>query len=143
MKKAATIASILLLVGVATLVWRATGTWSTVCKSDSPDGSLQAVIRCHSVPTLMDGREHYYLAFEPERDFRPIADADSVTVKTSASAVKNDQVVYEWKKKHYVGYLQGFDDLGKRRPSSVQWEADGTVTLLSQDGIAGQYEFKK
>jgi len=136
---------ILFTIGIvitAVVIWWKAGRWSTVCTSRSPDGTLFAEVRCHWMPAAMDGRYHYYLSFEPKREFRPISEDSYVTVKISASAVKNDQVVYTWKTEHYVGYLQGFDGVDERRPSSIQWETDGTVVLLSQRGIAGKYEFR-
>lgn len=97
-------------------------------------------MRCHTLGSL-EPRHHYYLRFTPELTFRPLL--GDVTVKAGASAVKTDRVVNEWKTEHYVGYLQALDSVEARRPSSLRWEEDGTVTLLSQKGIAGRYEFKE
>jgi hypothetical protein len=116
------------------------GQWSTVCSQASPDGKTVAEVRCHTLGSL-EPRHHYYLRFIPEQTFRPLS--GDVTVKTSASAVKNDRVVDEWNMEHYVGYLQSMDSVEARCPSSVRWEEDGSVTLLSKKGIAGRYELKE
>jgi hypothetical protein len=142
MKKALFIA-VCAIVGlsVAAVIGWKVGWWSTVCAAESPDGAVKATVRCHFLPCVMDGRYHYYLSFAPKQEFRPIP--TDVTVKTSASAVKSDSVTQDWKTRHCVGYLQGFDDVDERRPSSIEWEQDGTVSLLSREGTAGRYEFKK
>jgi hypothetical protein len=113
--------------------------WDTVCTADAPDGSRRAVVRCHWVPTRADPRYHYYLTFCPPVEFRPVSSES--TLKSGPSAVKEDQVTFEWATTHFIGYLQGLDRVDDRRPSSVEWDGD-RVVVRSREGIAGVFEFR-
>ena len=112
--------------------------WDTVCTADAPDGSRRAVVRCHWVPTGADARYHYYLTFDPPAEFRPVAGES--TLKSGPSAVKEDRVTFEWATIHYIGYLQGFDGVGDRGPSAVDWDGK-RVVVRSREGVAGVFEF--
>jgi ribulose bisphosphate carboxylase small subunit len=101
---------------------------------------MKAVVRCHKFPLPPDGRYHYYISLSPGRELLPL-EVDS-TLKTTASACKQDRVVYEWRTQHYMGYLQGFDDVEEQRPRTILWEEDGTLTVLSQGGVVAQYQIK-
>jgi hypothetical protein len=91
------------------------------------------------VPTIPDGRYHYYLSFDPPVDFRTVA--GDFTLKPGASAVKNDRVVFEWARAHYIGYLQGFDG-EDRAPSAIEW-AGNRVVIQSRVGVAGKFEIRR
>jgi hypothetical protein len=116
-------------------------TWDTVCSADAPDGSRRAVVRCHCVPTLADARYHYYLAFDPPVEFRVRPDGE-FGLKGGPSAVKPDRVSDGWATTHFIGYLQGFDGVDDRGPSSIEWH--GTrVVVRSREGIACEVELRE
>jgi hypothetical protein len=105
-----------------------------------PDGTRLAKVRCHWLPAFPDGRYHYYLSFDPPVAFRPIP--SDTTLKPSASSVKDDRVIYDWATTHYMGYLQGFDELSDRAPRSIEWIGE-RVVVRSQDGVVGEYELQQ
>jgi hypothetical protein len=130
-----------LVAASASYVYWKRGTWETLVDALAPDGFHRAVVRCHRIPTpLADARYHYYLAFEPPIAFRPVSTPS--TLKLEASAVKNDHVVFDWATDHYIGYLQGVDDVDGRRPSRIEWAGE-KVIVRSEDGIAGEFEMRK
>jgi hypothetical protein len=103
--------------------------WDTVCAADAPDGSRRALVRCHRVPTMADPRYHYYLSFDPSVEFRPV-ECDS-TLKWGASAVNNERATFDWAATHYLGYLQGLDNVDERGPSVIEWQ-EGRVVVRSR-----------
>lgn len=116
-------------------------TWDTVCIADAPDGSRRAVVRCHFVPTLGDGRYHYYLAFDPPAEFRLRTEGE-FGLKGGPSAVKADRSSDGWATSHFIGYLQGFDGVDDRGPSSIEWDGK-QVIVRSREGVACEVEMRE
>lgn len=128
------------VVVAAYMGWRSF-TRYTVCAAESPDGSRRAVVSCHFVPTAMDGRYHYYLTFDPPVEFR-IRFAGGSTLKDGPSASKDDRVTDGWATTHFIGYLQGFDGVDDRGPSSIEWQGN-RVVVHGREGVVCEVELRE
>lgn len=103
-----------------------------VYESESPDSRLRLVVtQSTTLSILSDTRYYYYVEFKPARKFR-LAETGSA-LKCASGTDCTVKLSYDWADKHYIGYLQGMDDVADRMPSSVIWK-DGEIILLSIDG---------